>query len=137
MVKEAAVDILPVQNPFTDTDNSLLDPKSPQFNHREWLRAVTAFKACNSEKSSPRVVGVAYRDLSVYGLGKRTDYQRTFGNYPLALLTQLKQWVTRTSDPDVCILTCFDGLVRSGETLLVLGRPGRQALIWFPFYVQS
>lgn len=38
-----------------------------------------------AEKSD---IGVAYRDLNVYGFGTPTDYQKTFTDYPLAYLVR-------------------------------------------------
>lgn len=129
MAEKTAVDTVTASNPFTDTSNPLLDPSSSQFKHREWLRTITTVKAQDAERSPPRLVGIAYRNLSVYGLAKHADYQRTFGNYPLVLLTRLRRLANNAPKDNVCILTSFDGLVRSGESLLVLGRPGRQVHI--------
>jgi ATP-binding cassette subfamily G (WHITE) protein 2 (PDR) len=112
-------------NPFLDTSNPSVDPKSPQFNQEEWLRAVTSIKSRDPERFPERLAGVAYRNLSVDGSRGRTDYQRTFGNYPIALLSAAKKLVCSTNETRVHILKGFDGLVRNGEMLLVLGRPGR------------
>ena len=51
-----------------------------------------------------------------------TEY-RTFGNYPLELFT-LFNTVTGRGQRKIQILRNFEGLVRSGEMLVVLGRPG-------------
>lgn len=128
--KESIVDIaaLPgLVNPFLDKGNPLVDPSSPEFNQKEWLRTVMRVKSRDPERFPKRIAGVGYRDLSVDGSGEQTDYyQRTFGNYPLALLGATRKLVGTTRKTRVRILEGFDGLVKSGEMLLVLGRPGRQ-----------
>lgn len=75
--------------------------------------------------SRPAVdIGLAYRDLDVYGFGTRVDYQRTFANYPQALLQRLLDRLRRVPKTRLDILRDAEGLVESGELLLVLGRPG-------------
>lgn len=63
-------------------------------------------------------VGVAYRNLST------TDYQKTFANYPGAILSQIRSFLTRRQSSRINILRDFGGLLKSGEMLVVLGRPG-------------
>lgn len=69
---------------------------------------------------APKAFGVAFQNLSVYGYKTSTDYQHTFGNYPATLLIK----AFGHAKEQVNILNSFDGLVRQGEMLLVLGRPG-------------
>lgn len=65
-----------------------------------------------------RVAGVAYKNLSAHGFGEATDYQKTFGNYPLELGSLLKRLIGRRQQTKIQILRDFDGLVRSGEMLV-------------------
>lgn len=67
---------------------------------------------------------VAFRNLTVFGFGTSTDYQKTFANYPLAYLSRLRVLFGHTRKIRVDILKDFEGLVACGEILLVLGRPG-------------
>ena len=73
-----------------------------------------------------RQIGVSYSNLTVYGFGCATDYQKTLANYPLAYLHTLCSFLGRraSKQSQISILRDFEGLVRSGEMLLVLGRPG-------------
>lgn len=71
-----------------------------------------------------RGAGVAFRSLNVYGFGTTTDYQKTFANYPLAYLSLLGTLFGRMRKSRIDILQNFEGLVSSGEMLLVLGKPG-------------
>lgn len=66
----------------------------------------------------------ATRNLSVHGYGQPTDYQKTFGNYPLEIAGLFNR-LTGRGKTKIQILRDFDGLVKSGEMLVVLGRPGR------------
>jgi ATP-binding cassette subfamily G (WHITE) protein 2 (PDR) len=74
----------------------------------------------------PRAVaGVAYKNLSAYGFGDATDYQKPFGNCPLKVLSWFKKLVSMRQRTSNQILRDYDDLVKSGEMLLVVGRPGR------------
>ena len=77
-----------------------------------------------SESSQRHSAGVAFQNLSVFGFGTTTGYQKTFSNYPLILLGQLRNLLGRSLDTRIDILQDFEGVVSSGEMLLVLGRPG-------------
>ncbi|KXX73361.1 Multidrug resistance protein CDR1 [Madurella mycetomatis] len=68
---------------------------------------------------------VAFRNLQVNGFTSSSDYQQTFGTYLLPIARLLRDLLfQRERRRKVPILHGFDGLVRAGETLLVLGRPG-------------
>ncbi len=71
-----------------------------------------------------RGAGIAFRSLNVYGFGTITDYQKTVANYPLAYFSFLGALFGRTRKSRIDILQNFEGLVSSGEMLLVLGKPG-------------
>ncbi|KAH8789417.1 AtrD, ABC-transporter [Hyaloscypha sp. PMI_1271] len=111
-------------NPFNDTDNPLLNPLSEKFSPRAWMKALIGIQSRDPERYPSRVAGVAYKHLSAHGFGEATDYQKTFGNYPLELGSLFKRLIGRRQQTKIQILRDFDGLVRSGEMLVVLGRPG-------------
>jgi hypothetical protein len=111
-------------NPF-GSENPALDPHSSDFSIAAWLQAVMSITSRDPEKYPRGVAGVAYKDLSAHGVGEATDYQKTFGNYPLELVKFAKKLMSQGESAKIQILRDFDGLVRSGEMLLVLGRPGR------------
>lgn len=95
-----------------------IDPLSSDFSPAAWFDAAAASRS----GSPPKSLGVSVRNLSVHGFRSSTDYQHTFGNYPLALLQSIGARLFRPTRVD--IIRSFDGVVRSGEMLLVLGRPG-------------
>lgn len=111
-------------NPFVGSDNPELDPNSGQFNVRAWLQAVMSIASRDPDRYPKGVAGVAYKNLSAHGGGQVMDYQRTFGNYPFELVTFAKSLISQGNQARIQILRDFDGLVKSGEMLLVLGRPG-------------
>lgn len=71
------------------------------------------------------IASVTYQNLTVYGFDDPSDCQKTFFNYPLIILTQFRgklfsQWQKSRK----YILQDFEGIVPSGQMLLVLGKPG-------------
>jgi len=105
-------------NPFNSTDNPLLDPLSEKFSPRAWMKALIGIQSRDPERYPSRVAGVAYKNLSCHGFGEATDYQKTFGNYPLELGSLFKRIIGRRQQTKIQILRDFDGLVRSGEMLV-------------------
>ncbi|KAF1982045.1 hypothetical protein K402DRAFT_341217 [Aulographum hederae CBS 113979] len=111
-------------SPFFGSQNPLLDPNSAKFSVKAWLQAVIGITSRDPERYPKGVAGVAYRNLSAHGVGEATDYQKTFGNYPLELFAFAKRLIRKEGKTRIQILRDFDGLVKSGEMLVVLGRPG-------------
>jgi len=116
-------------NPFFGSENPLLDPNSGKFSSKAWLETLMSIESRDPERYPKRVAGVAYKSLSAYGFGEPTDYQKTFGNYPLGLLSLTKRLIGKGKKSRIQILRDFDGLIKSGEMLVVLGRPGRQVAL--------
>ena len=104
----------------SDNENVQPDPHSPNFSYEKWI--TNMFR--DPTKCRKRDSGVAYQNLNVYGFGTITDYQRTFANYPLMYLSHLGTLIGRQRKSRIDILRDFEGIVNSGEMLLVLGRPG-------------
>jgi hypothetical protein len=115
-------------NTFLSHDQPQLDPASEDFDSKSWLKNFMGIMTANQTSHPKQVAGVAYKDLSVHAFWQPTHYQKTFWNQPLAVLDALKQRVSRRRKFRKQILEDFDGLIKSGEMLLVLGRPGRQVI---------
>ncbi|KAF9880246.1 ABC-2 type transporter [Colletotrichum karsti] len=83
-----------------------------------------------SQEEKTRHSGVVFRDLTVKGVGLGASLQPTVGDIFLGLPRKLKMLFTRgpkaafAKPPVRDLLSHFDGCVRPGELLLVLGRPG-------------
>lgn len=110
-------------NPFAGSENPTLDPRSELFKPEAWIRTLIGLQSRDPERYPTRVAGVSYKDLNVHGFGSLTDYQKTFGNYPLGVGSIFNK-ITGRGKRKIQILRDFEGLVRSGEMLVVLGRPG-------------
>ncbi|KAJ6486867.1 ABC-2 type transporter-domain-containing protein [Mycena sanguinolenta] len=113
-------------NPFKDTQgNETLDPRSEKFQLDAWLKSILQITAHDPDNFHSRTAGVSFRNLNVHGVGLPTDYQKTVGNIWLGALSSVKRCLGMGSGKrKIQILRDFDGLVRAGELLVVLGRPG-------------
>ncbi|KAH7380815.1 BcATRO, ABC transporter [Cadophora sp. MPI-SDFR-AT-0126] len=113
-----------LQNPFQAQPDSVLDPKSPNFKPRAWAEALVHLKSRDPEKFPQRSAGISFRNLNVYGFGSTRDYQKSVGNIWLGLIGVVRRLVGNSSPRKIEILRDFEGLIRSGEMLVVLGPPG-------------
>ncbi|GKT46795.1 ZEB2-regulated ABC transporter 1 [Colletotrichum spaethianum] len=100
-----------------------LDPNSDAFDAREWARAFYNIRIDTSEGNPPKTTGIAFKNLSVFGYGSSTDYQKSVGNIFLGVVTVVKKLLGRR-DQKIDILHDIEGVVQSGELLAVLGPPG-------------
>ncbi|KAJ6145620.1 ABC multidrug transporter C [Penicillium chermesinum] len=114
----------PGENTFLHTEeNSTLNPASENFVARDWMKNLLAITSREPDKYPPRQAGVSFRNLSVHGYGTPTDYQKDVFN-SLLQVGAIFRTLTGTGKNKIQILRDFDGLVKSGEMLVVLGRPG-------------
>ncbi|KAI6354773.1 hypothetical protein MCOR25_008459 [Pyricularia grisea] len=83
-----------------------------------------------SDEEKTRRSGVIFRDLTVKGVGLGATLQPTVGDIFLKLPRKMKHLLTKgpraafAKPPVRELISHFDGCVRPGELLLVLGRPG-------------
>lgn len=110
-------------NPFHSPVPSL-DPNSAEFDPRKWISALLHAFSKDPNQYPRQPLGVSWRYLSVHGFGSDTDYQKDVMNVLWRAPLIAKEWIS-TRQQKIQILSDFDGLVNSGEMLLVLGRPGR------------
>jgi hypothetical protein len=123
-------------NPFTGSTDPRLDPQSDQFDAARWARLFLQLALTDSERYPKRKAGVSFRHLSVSGVGNPIAYQQTFAGIiqqPLDIALSL----LHPKDRSIQILKKHDGLVRSKEMLLVLGRPGRYDGRSFFFHAET
>ncbi|TRM65094.1 ABC-2 type transporter-domain-containing protein [Schizophyllum amplum] len=113
-------------NPFIDNSDPRLDPNNPQFNSRLWTKTLVSLASRDPEHFPRRAAGVSFKNLNVHGFGTPTDYQKDVGNVLLSAFGSFKRMLGFGKDnvQKIQILEDFDGLVKSGELLVVLGRPG-------------
>jgi ATPase subunit of ABC transporter with duplicated ATPase domains len=111
------------QNVFSATPGSALDPNGENFNARAWCKAMLHMQTEDENAHPPRTTGLAFRDLNVHGFGSATDYQKSFGNVWLEVLGMAKR-LAGGGKTKIDILRNLEGVVESGEMLVVLGPPG-------------
>jgi ABC-type multidrug transport system ATPase subunit len=70
-----------------------------------------------------RTAGIAFRNLSAHGFGAATDYQKSVGNVMLEGVGLVRR-LMGVGQQRIDILRNFDGLLKPGEMLVVLGPPG-------------
>src|ERR1700712_4766298 len=68
-----------------------------------------------------RRAGIVFKNLKVCGSGSAINLQKNVGSL---LLSPLRFREFFGKGPEKTILNDFDGVVKSGEMLVVLGRPG-------------
>ncbi|KAJ6437668.1 endonuclease/reverse transcriptase [Purpureocillium lavendulum] len=100
-----------------------LDPSRPEFDHYVW--AERALSSLTHSGITFERQGVVFANLCVSGSGTSLRFQETvvsslMAPFRLAARAHLGSKATTRRR----ILRDFDGLLRSGELLLVLGRPG-------------
>jgi ATP-binding cassette subfamily G (WHITE) protein 2 (PDR) len=120
-------------NPFKEGIGIIdpqLDPNSDEFNVQAWIKSMLAIKSRDPDRYPSRTAGVTFTNLNVHGYGSPTGYQKTVGNLWLDYLGRLRRFIGIGKKlTKIQILRDFEGLVRSGEMLVVLGRPGRYAVL--------
>ena len=104
-----------------DIQDPVLDPQSRTFDPSKWLKHFV--RGMNAEGTRSKQTGVSFRNLSVSGARKGLQLQQTVGDMFLAPFRLGEMFGSEGKEPKE-ILHSFDGLVRSGELLVVLGRPG-------------
>lgn len=112
-------------NPFIDSTDPALNPNSEKFNSKAWMRHVINISSRDPENHPPLTAGVAFKNLGAYGFGTSADYQKNVANITLELFTLAKKVTGLQQKTKIQILQNFHGLVKCGETCMVLGRPGR------------
>ncbi|KGO76641.1 CDR ABC transporter [Penicillium italicum] len=112
------------ENTFIEIhEDSTLNPSSENFKAKNWMKNLLAIQSRDPERYPKRQAGLSFKNLSVHGFGSPTDYQKDVANSVLQIGALFRS-MTGTGKQKIQILRGFDGLVKSGEMLVVLGRPG-------------
>lgn len=106
---------------LTEDDPAVI-PTSGKFDHYKWARL--RLKQLDEEGILREHAGFAFKDLNVSGTGAALQLQDTVGSVLLAPFRLGSLISLARSAPKRQILRNFDGVLRGGEMLMVLGRPG-------------
>lgn len=113
-------------NTFLDsTSDPELDPNSGQFKSRKWAKNIIQMTSRDPDRYPRRTAGVSFRNLNVFGYGTAADYQMNFANFWLKGAGWFRNILGFQKKVRIDILRDFEGIVHSGEMLVVLGRLGR------------
>ncbi|KAL6811883.1 ABC-2 type transporter domain-containing protein [Trichoderma camerunense] len=104
-----------------DECDATLDPDRREFDLSKWL--LRFIRELNEKGLADRQIGVSFRNLDVFGSGSAIQLQNTVGSVLTAPL-RLGEFFSFGKKEPKHILHNFNGLVKSGELLVVLGRPG-------------
>ncbi|PPQ81326.1 hypothetical protein CVT25_015082 [Psilocybe cyanescens] len=106
----------------SDSSEATLDVKDGQpFDFEKTLKRI--IRKREEADIKPRTLGVVFRDLKVVGKAASDSFQPTLGSLfnPLVILQQIQ----KARHPTLRnILSGFEGVIKPGEMLLVLGSPG-------------
>lgn len=104
--------------------DSSLDPQSPTFDGRSWVKAFVDLYNSNLP-TRPRSLGVAFHNLTVYGDTSGARHQTSAGNIFLSVIESVARRLGGVQQSkQVTILQDFEGVLDEGELLLILGPPG-------------
>lgn len=104
-----------------DSSHPSLSPTSKEFDAAKWVRSVV--RQIEDNGSRPARTGIMFKDLTVSGTGDAVQLQQTVDSV-LAGPLQPGQFFHLGKKAPKRILNKFDGVLGSGELLIVLGRPG-------------
>jgi hypothetical protein len=106
-----------------DLGDPVLDPTSDQFDHYKWARMMLKLmdrQGVPMRKST----GVVFQNLNISGTGSALQYQNNVASLFMAPFRPQEYLACGNRVPQKQILRDFDGVLKSGELLIVLGRPG-------------
>jgi hypothetical protein len=102
-------------------DDPALNPQSPSFDLVTWVK--WCMKSLIAEGHQIQRTGIVFKCLSVSGSGSALQLQNTVASILLAPLRIGELFSFRKKEHKQ-ILRNFNGVLNSGELLIVLGRPG-------------
>ena len=105
----------------TEFESPELDPTKPEFDAYKWANKI--IRAADKAGVKFRRASLTFQNLVVSGSGSTAHFQTNVGSI-FMLPFRLHEYFSFGEKPKKAILKSFDGVMKSGELLLVLGRPG-------------
>jgi len=106
---------------FLEADDPMFDPSSPKFDLNKWIRM--SMRQIDHDDIRVKRAGICFKNLSISGSGSALNLQKNVGSAFMAPL-RINEYLNFGKKPVKQILRSFDGVMKSGEMLVVLGRPG-------------
>ncbi|GKU06341.1 abc transporter cdr4 [Fusarium langsethiae] len=107
-------------NAFSPQPGTKLDPNSTNFDPRAWVKAFVKLVESEDNSAPSRSLGVAFKNLNVYGWGTGAEHQKTVVDYPLDAAYYVLGLLGRGKKRRVDILRNFEGVIEQGELLLTI-----------------
>ena len=104
-----------------ESGDPILDPSNADFDVYKWARMF--MRTQDEENIKTRRAGFTFRNLHVSGSGAALQLQKNVASILMAPL-RLGEYFSFGKKTEKKILRSFDGVVKEGEMLVVLGRPG-------------
>ncbi|KAF2723016.1 hypothetical protein K431DRAFT_311408 [Polychaeton citri CBS 116435] len=104
-----------------ELDDPRLDPNDPKFDLHAYIRMT--LRILDNEGIKVERAGVVFKGINVSGSGSALNLQSTVGSFLTSPL-RIEELLNFRKTSHKRILQDFDGLMRQGELLIVLGRPG-------------
>lgn len=106
-----------------DDPDSPLNPNGKHFSARAWAKSLSQYSI--EHGAGFRQAGFCFQNLNVFGYGTEADYQKDVGNVIYGLPGVIaNQFAKNRGQRRIDIVQNFDGVVKAGEMLVVLGPPG-------------
>lgn len=102
-------------------DDPVLDPSSNSFDLYKWLKKT--IHTFDEEGVQTKRAGIVFKDLNVSGSGAALQFQQTVLDIFLAPI-RIGEMLGSGRKQHKQIIRNFNGVLKSGELLIVLGRPG-------------
>jgi ATP-binding cassette subfamily G (WHITE) protein 2 (PDR) len=102
-------------------DSPVFDPNHPEFDLHKWVKH--NLHGFDDKGIKLKRAGFTFKNLNVSGSGASLNLQQTVGSSLMAPLRP-REFFKPSDTPEKAILRNFDGVLKSGELLIVLGRPG-------------
>lgn len=102
-------------------EEALYNPENEGFDIEKWIRRF--FQESLDEGFSSKRTGVCFRNLDIYGSGSAIQLQETVGTFATAP-ARIGELFSFKKNDHKQILHSFDGVIKPGELVVVLGRPG-------------
>jgi hypothetical protein len=113
-----------VSSSNVDVDSDPFDTTSPDWTYDRYLAALVAQGDGHGQLPPSYRMSLMFENLTVVGAGAGATYQHDVTASLMGPINAVRSLLSHKKEPEKTILHGVDGLVRDGEMLLVLGRPG-------------